>query len=145
MFVFPKFCYLIFLMTVRKKKYWHAWLPIPMSWKMTSQLARLTSHPNELKDDISTDPIGRFLKVQYLKSELRNKVYFLYISNKSIQVSLAWLDIPNVFQNNKSTIYSKNRCDLVFFVYSMSALHSFGWSVRFHEVAVSLSHIILTS
>ena len=46
----------------------------------------------------STDQISKFLKVQYLKNELRYEVGFAYVSNRSTGLGLTWLGTPRILQ-----------------------------------------------
>ena len=67
-----------------------------------------------VKDEFSTDQNLRFLKVQYLKNELRNKSEFLHVCNKLIELSIAWLHMPKILPNDKLSIYSEDRYGPVF-------------------------------
>lgn len=52
-----------------------------------------------VKDELSTDQILELLNVQYVKNKLRYPLTVLYVSNKSVGLGLAWLDIAKILQN----------------------------------------------
>ena len=58
---------------------------------------------------ITTGQIAQFLKVQYLKNELRYEVVFAYVSNRYIGLRLTRLGMPWVLQSYKSGTYSKEK------------------------------------
>ena len=62
-----------------------------------------------LPELLSTNQIAGFQKVQYLKNELRNEDYFLYVSHNSIGTCLTQVSMPKLVQNDKRAIYLEDK------------------------------------